>query len=241
MTQHLWVSEGMLANRFWQAVGDSVYRSEATRDAEMISERTAPLVDKFPSVAGSISLNSASLIWLTTKYFAPKVICEVGTYIGRSTLAMACGCASTLTELYTCDGTYDCMNFDDFKELDLNKDKLDAINKIKYFGKTMSHDMFAEIKNLNKKADLIFIDGRLSDQDVSLIKQIANPECIFLIDDFEGVEKGVLNAMILRNNFPNYIILEPLFETSGQREVLAVMVPSQIIKLSRQQKLPVNM
>jgi hypothetical protein len=101
--------------------------------------------------------------------------------------------------------------------------------------------MFAQIAKLNKKVDLIFVDGRISEKDVSYIKQIASPECVFLIDDFEGVEKGVVNAMILRNNFPNYIILEPLTDINGQKEVLAVMIPSQVIKLSRQQALPVNM
>jgi hypothetical protein len=241
MAPNLWISEGMLANRFWHALGNSVYQAEAVRDAEIISEKTAPLVDKFPSIAGSISLKSAALVWLTTKYFSPSVICEVGTYIGRSTLSMAFGAAGKLTDLFTCDGSFDCMNFDELKSSHFSDEKMEAIKKIHYYGNTMSHDMFAQIAKLNKKVDLIFVDGRISEKDVSYIKQIASPECVFLIDDFEGVEKGVVNAMILRNNFPNYIILEPLTDINGQKEVLAVMIPSQVIKLSRQQALPVNM
>ena len=45
------------------------------------------------------------------KYFAPKTICEVGTYIGRSTLNMGLGGIRTVEKIYTCDGTFDRMNF----------------------------------------------------------------------------------------------------------------------------------
>ena len=64
--------------------------------------------------------------------------------------------------------------------------------------------------------------------------------CIFVLDDFEGVEKGVVNAIMLRNVFRNILIESPV---DGGDEIgnLALLVPAHAITLSRQQILPVNM
>ena len=64
----------------------------------------------------------------------------------------------------------------------------------------------------------------------------------FLLDDFDGVEKGVLNAVMLRGVFKGHILLEPpVMEETGRVLNLAVLVPSNILSLSRQQSMPVNM
>ena len=235
---NLWISERMISDGFWGALNRSVYFKEAYDDARLVAEITAPLVDKFPSIAGSISIEDAKLIWLLTKYFSPKCVGEVGAYIGRSTAMMCCGGSSSLHILYTCDGTFDCMDFGVFEDSALSKEKKNSIRKIKYFGKTMSTEMLQAGKDEGDKFDMIFIDGRLADKDIGILRESISKECVFLIDDFEGVEKGTVNALMIKNAFPNYILLEPYRETQS---VLAVMVPSQILKLSRQQSLPVNM
>ena len=59
---------------------------------------SAPKVNEFPTEAGSISIESFYL-WLLSKYFAPRNVLEVGTYIGRSTLALAFGGRESIEQL----------------------------------------------------------------------------------------------------------------------------------------------
>ena len=103
-------------------------------------------------------------------------------------------------ELYTCDGSYDCLNFSDYKNDMFEGGGGEIIDRIKYFGNT-SHRSLKKIHSEGKKLDLIFIDGRISPEDCKLFSQVMSPNCVFVFDDFEGVEKGVVNAIMLRNVF----------------------------------------
>ena len=47
--------------------------------------------------------------------------------------------------------------------------------------------------------------------------------------------------MMLRGVLKNYILLEPMVDRNGVVLNLAIMVPSSLLSLSRQQSLPVNM
>ena len=238
----LWLSERMISTVFWAELTESLYTEEAVADAKKIAVGTALLVDRFPSVAGSISLDSSMYLWLLSKYFSPKNICEIGTYIGRSTLTMAFGGSSTLENIYTCDGTYDCMSFDGVK-IDYSTDeKRESVKKIRYMGKTMSTDMLKKLKEEGITVDFMFIDGRLGAEDCSLITDISSEDCVLVLDDFDGVEKGVLNAVMLRGTLRGHILLAPPVLKSKNRVLnMAILVPSKILSLSRQQALPVNM
>jgi len=238
----LWLSEKMIAHAFWRELVCSTYKDEALADSKKIARVTVPLVDKFPSVAGSISIDSGMFLWLLGKYFSPERICEIGTYIGRSTLAMAFGSAKTVQNIYTCDGTYDCMKFAELDMSFANEYKVDAIKKIEYFGKTMSTVMLQHLDENNISPDMVFIDGRIGADDCKILTKICSEDCIFVLDDFDGVEKGVLNAVMLRGIFRGHILLEPpVMEKTGRVLNLAVLVPSNILSLSRQQSMPVNM
>ena len=50
----LWLSEGMIAESFWKSLRASTLGHEASSDAREICSVTAPIVDKFPAIAGSI-------------------------------------------------------------------------------------------------------------------------------------------------------------------------------------------
>ncbi len=236
----LFLSESMIADVFWKAIQTSHFNCQAEDDARMVSEATYSLVDEFPTEAGSISVESAKLLWLMARYFSPKVIIEVGTYIGRSSLALALGSYNSLSKIYTCDGTFDSLDFKRFENLfrEVRKDKLASM--IDYYGKTFSTAMLTDIKGKGKKADLVFIDGRISPEDCILLKEVTTDKCVYILDDFQGVEKGVANAMLLRKAFPNFILLEPPIINS-EKGILAVLLPASIISLTRQQTLPVSM
>ena len=237
-----WLSESMISDVFWKALRTSYYASRAQDEATLIANSTGPLVDEFPSIAGSISTEGTKMLWLVTRYFSPKNVCEIGTYIGRSALAMAFGGLDSINQIYTCDGTFDCLDLERFKKTFSVKEKFNAIDKISYFGKTMSTDMLNTLKSKDVKIDFLFIDGRISMQDCEILAQILSEDCIILLDDFEGVEKGVSNALLLRGLFKGHILLQPEYnEKIGYRGVTAVMVPANLLTLSRQQGLPVNM
>ena len=68
-----------------------------------------------------------------------------------------------------------------------------------------------------------------------------SPNCVFVLDDFEGVEKGVVNAIMLRNVFRGTLLIEPPVDNGDEIGNLALIVPTNIITLSRQQNVPVNM
>ena len=128
-------------NSFWEALRSSIYFKEAHSDAELIATATAPLVEKFPSIAGSISIESSTYLWLLTKYFSPKNVLEIGTYIGRSTLAINFGGLYSIERFWTCDGTFSCMNFNDLEITSFSDEKSKSVRKIEYYGKTMSTEL----------------------------------------------------------------------------------------------------
>jgi hypothetical protein len=47
--------------------------------------------------------------------------------------------------------------------------------------------------------DLMYLDGRLQDGDFEYFPKIIHDQTIFVFDDFEGIEKGTVNAMRLES------------------------------------------
>lgn len=121
------------------------------------------------------STNHASLIalWAVIRYFRPTRVAEVGTYIGKSTFVLS----RLGADVHTCDMTHDF--------------KLPIATKITQYH-TSSTEMLAK---LDGKIDLLHLDGRLQADDREHLVRLCTPDTIITLDDFEGVEKGVWNAM----------------------------------------------
>ena len=121
------------------------------------------------------STNHASLmaLWAVIRYFRPKTVAEVGTYIGKSTFVLS----RLGADVHTCDMTHDF--------------KLPIATKITQYH-TSSTEMLAK---LDGKIDLLHLDGRLQADDREHLVRLCTPDTIITLDDFEGVEKGVWNAM----------------------------------------------
>jgi hypothetical protein len=167
------------------------------------------------------SLNEWDMVDLITiaSYFRPKVIAEVGTFIGRSTYALAVG-AGDMAQIYTCDASND-IPLPDMPE---------KAAKVLRFPRTTSTEMFRILQsneNLAGKVDLFFIDGRLTEADLILINQLSHERTVLVLDDFEGIEKGVDNAMLLGNQ--NHLLIYP--RTEGKT---ALLVPIQLLQLTAQ-------
>ena len=150
---------------------------------------------------GSISYTNAWCLYSLTRYFKPRVVAEVGTFIGKSTMAMAEAMQAALVEnpiIYTCDSSND-ISLESKIDIDLVQ-----------YPMLTSTDMFTDMVAKQIKADLFFIDGRFSAEDIELLGQVAHETSVFVFDDFEGVEKGVINALNMSNLFANgYTLVYP--------------------------------
>lgn len=159
------------------------------------------LRDRADYKTGSIGIEDVVELYKATKAFAPKVIAEVGTYIGTSTLTMMI--AAQDATIYTCDMSND---------IDLDQ------TSIKQYPRKASHEMFADLAEKGIKVDLVYLDGRLSQQDIEPLNKIIHESTVFIMDDFEGVEKGVANAMFLENG--NRALIYP-----RERKKTAISIP----------------
>jgi hypothetical protein len=83
----------------------------------------------------------------------------------------------------------------------------DADEVIKYFPKTSSTQMFKQMAETELGIDLLYLDGRVQEEDFQYFPKIIHDQTIFVFDDFEGIEKGVVNAM--RLNGANRILIYP--------------------------------
>jgi len=91
--------------------------------------------------------------------------------------------------------------------------------------------------------DLFYFDGRLQNSDLKYIAQLSGENTILVVDDFEGIEKGVINCILLKNLpcFSSYFLIHPcpveffkFFESYGSRSMTALLVPPTIFQLTSQ-------
>jgi predicted O-methyltransferase YrrM len=143
---------------------------------------------------GSVPYDDAVELYKLVKFFNPNVIAEVGTFIGVSTMAMHW--AETCTSIYTCDISNNIVDM--FKGME---------NTVTYFPKTSSTEMFRQLAEKKINVDFMYLDGRVQEEDFQYFPKIIHDQTVFVFDDFEGVEKGVVNAM--RLNGANRLLIYP--------------------------------
>jgi predicted O-methyltransferase YrrM len=184
---------------------------------------------------GSISTASAWILYAVSHYFRPERILEVGTFIGRSAIALAMGSedAGSSVELHTCDMS--------------NMIELPRVGQgqFRQYPRTSSTAMFTKIlsdRKSERRFDLLNLDGRLQDEDFALLERLCSPDVIVALDDFEGTEKGVVNLINLRNrNFLSSHLLiypcsEPLLRQFGfcDHSTTALLLPQAQLRLTAQ-------
>lgn len=132
---------------------------------------------------GSVGLLDLMDLHSIVQHFQPRVVAEVGTFIGRSTTTMATAMPKGGV-IYTCDFS---------NAITLPQLATDVLAQ--QFQKKSSTEMFEELISRKVKVDLFYIDGRLTQKDLRLVWELAHQNTVIVLDDFEGVEKGVANAM----------------------------------------------
>lgn len=150
---------------------------------------------------GSISSAACWSLLSVTYYFKPQTIVEVGTFIGKSTLSLLTGMrlgAVPNPRIYTCDFSNDI-------ELPFG-----AGGEVVQFRRQSSTQMLSQLSASQFRCDLLAIDGRLQQEDFQYLSKILHAKSIIVVDDFEGVEKGVANASLLMNSLqPTHNLIYP--------------------------------
>ncbi len=150
---------------------------------------------------GSIPFATAVLLYAAIRNIKPKSIFEIGTFIGKSALAMAYAADQNEepAEIFTCDGS------NDFHVPALAKTKIHG------FPKSTSTAALRQLAQAGKKVDFAHIDGRPAAEDYDLLESIADPRIVLALDDFEGIEKGVANFSTLRGRkfFGQHVLVYP--------------------------------
>lgn len=201
-------------------------KSNCRQTLERINEDLDELREQADYNTGSLSMSATWCTFAIGEYFRPKRVVEVGTFIGRSTVAMAWAIQPHHPDaiIHTCDGSND-IQIPAIAHVNSYR-----ANGIKQYPKTMARDMFIQLREQGFKAELAYIDGRLSPEEVALLREIIMPWTVIVVDDFEGVEKGVANAMQLVQ--PDSVLVYPpereLLRSYGLRDACstALIVPS---------------
>jgi len=171
------------------------------------------------------------MLYMLIKYFQPRKVFEVGTFIGRSTVAMALGISQYCDDgiIYTCD-----------KDNDFYLDELKLGCEIRGDGKTLSTEALKKVSEKEDSMDFFFFDGILQNSDLEYIAQLSGENTILATDDFEGISKGVINFLFLKQLpcFSSYILVHPcpvglldFVHSYGSRSVIALLVPQTILQI----------
>ena len=164
-----------------------------------------PLRAKANYNTGSISRTSCLLLRGMTEFYRPRVIVEIGTFIGKSTLSM-----NASGHIYTCDKDNDC---------------LPSSERITCFPKTKSTTMLAELVKRRIVADFFFFDGRIQADDIAMILALSHSATVYAFDDFYAdprKQKGIVNVERLHHVLPQHRLIEPL---PGRDTTIAVLCP----------------
>jgi len=207
------IGRNRFSDIFWNIVDEKV--SDYPYDAiEKIIKDQQPLRNIASYNTGSLPYDDAVELYKLVKFFKPQTIAEVGTFIGVSTRVMREAISSAA--IYTCDASNNI-------EISPTKD-----SKLFQYPLKTSSEMFKDLVEKEVKADLIYLDGRLGQDDFEPLTKIVTDKTVFVLDDFEGIEKGVTNAMMLEA--PNRVLIYP---REGRKT--AASIPITLIQLVPQE------
>jgi predicted O-methyltransferase YrrM len=207
-----------LSEIVWAIIDEKVYDYPYEYIEKIIADQQTHRA-KADYNTGSVSYDDAVDLYKIVTFFNPKVIAEVGTFIGVSTRTMRL--AAPDAQIYTCDMSND---------IDLD------LTGVTQYPKKPSHEMFEDMEKKEVKADLVYLDGRLSEKDIPRLLNVITPDTVFVLDDFEGVEKGVANAMTLegrRLSFWKRTGFLMVYPREGHKT--AIVIPMTLLQFVRQE------
>jgi predicted O-methyltransferase YrrM len=152
---------------------------------------------------GSIPLSSAWLLFSLAAWRAPGRIVEIGTYIGKSTLALALGAdrSGRATQIDTCDQKNDI--------------RLPALSRTP----VRQHPRATSTAMLRKLADelppgsieLLHVDGQVTETDLPFLQSLLSADAVVALDDFAEGAKGMDNSrrIAAAGLLPHHLLVGP--------------------------------
>jgi predicted O-methyltransferase YrrM len=171
------------SNIFWGIMDEKVNDFPYETIEKIIEEQQRLRVDADYNT-GSVPYDDAVELYKLAAFFKPKAIAEVGTFIGVSTRIMREAMPSA--KIYTCDVS---------NQIQISQ----SDTGIFQYPKQSSTQMFKDLADKKIGIDLIYFDGRVQEEDFQYLPSIIHDHTIFVFDDFEGIEKGTVNAMRLES------------------------------------------
>jgi predicted O-methyltransferase YrrM len=193
MREFVSISFAQFSKCFWERV-------------EMKAKEDAPHSTALSFGEGKFSVGIDTAYWLfcLTHYYKPEMVVEIGTYKGRSAHAMALG--MTKGSIWTCDAEVNDPILWDHTDIRFERYNM------------LSTAMLAKLK---APVDLFFFDGRIQRDDVEHIKRLSHENTVYVLDDFEGLNKGVANAFMLYSHEDHVLV-------TGQGR-LALLIPFKLV------------
>jgi hypothetical protein len=228
------INRSNLSQALWEAIFDHSEPQSFSMLSSLLAETVLleNLREQADYNTGSISTSAIWSIFSSCLYFQPKVVAEVGTFIGKSTFAAASAmdvATKNSSGIFTCDSSND---------IKLN---LKTKTPIIQFPKTASTDMFTELAKKGIRCDMLFLDGRLQEADLPLLSLILHDQSVFLLDDFEGTEKGCINSMLIMQSLDktHHLVYPPSSEALLRRGfkdrcAVAMIVPRSLVMFTNQ-------
>lgn len=183
-------------------------------------EQSRPMMDY---QTGSIPLSTAMWLCMLARHIRPKLTLEVGTYIGKSTVALAFGQING--RLVTCDASNAAPNLG-----------VPVWSTDIQFNPHATSTAMLKALAADDKADLVFYDGRVQPEDAEPLAEHTHDSTVFAFDDFEGTEKGVSNIAAMRR--PDLVLIQPPdispHPSVNDRSTLALLVPNRLFRFTAQ-------
>ena len=238
MSNVLRLNPSTLSRALGQQLLESAAHLRPTFESVLLPLITQRLLDRTlqRDNSGSIGLGGALTLFLAAHQRAPRLIAEVGTYIGNSAAAMGLGAgtAAQVFQLVTCD-MHPC-----------TQQPLNGLTLPPGSGAQVvqgsSTQMFQALAAKQAKLDMLHLDGRLMPDDLKLLARLLKDDTLIALDDCEGDEKGHMNLDLLRRAgllqqhayvepFPRDVFRAWDLET---RSVTGLLVPLKLISYTRQ-------
>lgn len=181
---------------------------------------------------GSVNFSTLMFLYVAIRNLQPLNIFEIGTFIGKSTLAMAAACDRNANEprIYTCDDS------NPFHLPQLCRTPVKGLPKM---GSTVALEALARA---GAAIDFVHVDGRIRNADLDLLERVSDDRLVLALDDFEGGEKGVQNCILLRQRqrYAGHALLYPPSQASLRklglvsRSTTALLLPMSMVGYANQ-------
>ena len=174
------------------------------RDETIEHGKKHPNFKKVGKSASWASLEDCLMVYAMVRYYKPKTIVEIGTYIGTITRVMSIAMAHNKSKkpgaILTCDknNVYAPIGGDKFRV---------------FYSNEMSTSFLKKVKK--GTIDFCFIDGGFKDKDNKRLKKLYKNKVVFATHDYKPDQKGIRNIKAMKKVTKDPVVYKPTEQGIG--------------------------